>query len=88
MPEADVTLVTGKPVGSEPVRKGSVALKLQELSLEQYEHELIGEQGYDSIETLKMLSPDELTQLADDCKMKPGHKKKFLAAFTKTKPAI
>ena len=80
MSETDVTLVMGKPVTT---RKNSVALKLQELNLNQYEQELIDEQGYDSIDTLKELSPDELTQLADDCKMKPGHKKKFLGAFSK-----
>ena len=83
MSETDVTLVMGKPVGSGTTRKNSVALKLQELNLNQYEQELIDEQGYDSIDTLKELSPDELTQLADDCKMKPGHKKKFLGAFSK-----
>jgi len=97
MSETDVTLVLGKPVGSEPVSKDSVSVKLQELNLKQYEQELIDEQGYDSVETLNEMSPDELSQLADDCKMKPGHKKKFLAAFaekaetkpaTETKPAI
>ena len=87
MSETDVTLVMGKPVGSEPVRNDSVSVKLQELNLKQYEQELIDEQGYDSVETLNEMSPDELTQLADDCKMKPGHKKKFLAAFAKTAEA-
>ena len=94
MSETDVTLVMGKPVAGSD--KDSVAVKLQELNLKMYEQELIDEQGYDSVETLKMLSPDELTQLADDCKMKPGHKRKFIAAFaekaetkaaTETKPA-
>jgi len=79
MSETDVTLVMGKPVAGSD--KDSVSVKLQELNLKMYEQELIDQQGYDSVETLKMLSPDELTQLADDCKMKPGHKKKFLAAF-------
>ena len=84
MSKTDVTLVMGKPVGSaEALRKGSVAVKLRELNLEQYEQELIDGQGYDSLETLNEMSPNELTQVADDCKMKPGHKKKFLAAFDK-----
>ena len=87
MSETDVTLVLGKPVESEPVSKDSVSVKLQELNLKQYEQELIDEQGYDSVETLNEMSPDELSQLADDCKMKPGHKKKFLSAFAKTAEA-
>eukprot|EP00964_Phaeocystis_antarctica_P148069 scaffold114808_cov67-Phaeocystis_antarctica.AAC.4 len=88
MSETDVTLVMGKPVGSGTTRKNSVALKLQELNLDQYEQELIDEQGYDSVDTLKELSPDELTQLADDCKMKPGHKKKLHAARRKSDTAL
>jgi hypothetical protein len=58
MSETDATLVMGKPVGSD---KDSVAVKLQELNLKMYEQELIDDQGYDSVETLKTLSPDELT---------------------------
>lgn len=92
---ADVTLVMGKAIETD---MAAMAMKLRELNLEQYEQALIEEQGYDSIETLNEMSAEELNQLADDCKMKPGHKKKFIAAFSnrtvanspvapKTKPA-
>ena len=76
---ADVTLVMGKAIETN---MAAMAMKLRELNLEQYEQALIDEQGYDSIETLNEMSAEELNQLADDCKMKPGHKKKFCTAFS------
>lgn len=64
--------------------KGPVALKLQELSLEQYASAIVDDQGYDTMETLQSMSAEELSELADEVKMKPGHKKKFLSTFGTT----
>ena len=60
---------------------GPVALKLQEFGLEQYASAIVDDQGYDSIETLQGLSAEELAKLADEIKMKPGHKKSSSAAL-------
>ena len=84
MSATDVSLALGVPVEADPeksMRRGSVNRKLKELKLDQYVDELIDEQGYDTLDTLRAMSPEELTQVADDCKMKPGHKKKFISAF-------
>ena len=58
-----------------------VALKLQELGLEQYASAIVDDQGYNMVETLQSLSAEELGELADDVKMKPGHKRTFLSGF-------
>ena len=58
-----------------------VALKLQELGLEQYASAIVDDQGYNMVETLQSLSAEELGELADDVKMKPGHNRTFLSGF-------
>lgn len=62
-----------------------VASKLAEISLQLYEEQIVTEQGYDDLEVLQSMSETELAELADEVKMKPGHKKKFLAAFNVVK---
>ena len=80
-----VVVVSGEPakgtVVTTHMRKSSVSAKLEMLNLEQYETELIVEQGYDDLSMLQDLTVEELEQVADDVKMKPGHKKKFVASF-------
>lgn len=83
-------LVTEPPATAPPAatktttaaeEKPTVALKLEQLNLAQYAPAIIDDQGYDDLDTLKGMSTEELGALADDVGMKPGHKKKFTAAF-------
>ena len=59
-------------------KKSPVLLKLEEIGLEQYASALIDEQGYDSMATLESLTKEEAGAIADEVKMKPGHKKRFV----------
>ena len=63
--------------------KKSVSLKLKELGLEQYASALIDDQGYDSMTTLQGLTKEEAGAIADEIKMKPGHKRRFVEGITK-----
>ena len=45
--------------------ESSVALRLQELNLEQYTQALVDDQGYDSVDTLQAMTAEELGELAD-----------------------
>ena len=63
--------------GEAPGKK-SVLLKLEELGLGQYASALIDEQGYDSMATLESLTKEEAGAIADEVKMKAGHKRSFV----------
>ena len=68
----------------EPVvgvaKKNPFSLKLEELGCGQYESAL-ADQGYDSVASLQGLTKEEAGAIADDVKMKPGHKKRFVAGL-------
>ena len=57
--------------------KNPISLKLEELGCGQYEAAL-ADQGYDSLGSLQGLSKEEAGEIADDVKMKPGHKRRFV----------
>ena len=40
------------------------------------------DQGYDSMASFENMTNEEAGALADEVKMKPGHKKAFIRAFT------
>ena len=58
-------------------KKDPFSLKLEELGCGQYEAAL-ADQGYDNLGSLQGLSKEEAGAIADDVKMKPGHKKRFV----------
>jgi len=62
--------------------KKSVSLKLEELGCGQYESAL-ADQGYVSMASLQGLTKEEAGAIADDIKMKPGHKKRFVDGIAK-----
>ena len=57
--------------------KNPISLKLEELGCGQYEAAL-ADQGYDNLGWLQGLSKEEAGEIADDVKMKPGHKRRFV----------
>ena len=63
------------------VGKNPVLVKLEELELEQYAAALMDDQGYDTIASLQGLARAEAGAIADELKMKPGHKKRFVDGF-------
>lgn len=83
MSTKELPVVEGKAVDSllRTTRSKEVADKLIELKLDAYEKEIIDVQGYDSLEAFEGMSKTELEDIAKTCKMKPGHAKKFVAAF-------
>ena len=63
--------------GNKPI---SLTKQLEELGLAQYESAL-ADQGYDHLATLQGLTKEEAGAIADDVKMKPGHKRQFVNTF-------
>ena len=63
------------------VGKNPVLVKLEELELEQYAAALMDDQGYDTMASLQGLARAEAGAIADELKMKPGHKKRFVDGF-------
>ena len=63
--------------GNKPI---SLTKQLEELGLAQYESAL-ADQGYDHLATLQGLTKEEAGEIADDVKMKPGHKRQFVNTF-------
>jgi len=57
-----------------------ISLKLEELGCGQYEAAL-ADQGYDNLGSLQGLSKEEVGAIADEVKMKPGHKRRFVDGF-------
>ena len=68
-------------MGAVPVvgvaKKNPISLKLEELGCGQYESAL-ADQGWDNLAALQGLTKEEAGAIADDVKMKPGHKKRFV----------
>ena len=60
--------------------KNPISLKLEELGCGQYEAAL-ADQGYDDLASLQGLSKEKAGEIADDVKMKPGHKRRFVDGF-------
>ena len=56
------------------------SIKLEEHGLTQYA-DALGEQGYDSMASFNNMTNEEAGALADELKMKPGHKRAFINAF-------
>ena len=73
---ADVQVQITPPPAS-PHGQGPVVTKLKELELEQYASAFF-DQGYDSMASLHGLTKKEAGEIADEIKMKPGHKKRFV----------
>ena len=61
---------------------GEVRQALHSLGLSTYAKALIEDGGYESIDLLRSLEPAQLEAIADDVSMKPGHKLKFVQAFS------
>ena len=76
-------MVKGKAVDAlvRTTRSKEVADKLAELKLSAYEDMIIDEHGYDSLDAFDGMSAQEVEDIAKECKMKPGHAKKFVSAF-------
>ena len=68
-------------MGAGPVvgvaKKNPISLKLEELGCGQYESAL-ADQGWDNLAALQGLTKEEAGEIADDVKMKPGHKRRFV----------
>ena len=69
-----------------PMANNPVSLKLEEIGLEQYASALIDDQGYDSMTTLQGLTKEEAGAIADEIKMKPGHKRRFVEGIANLPP--
>ena len=76
--EADAA---AKKAEADAAAKNPVSIKLKELGLAQYA-DALGEQGYTSMASFKNMTSEEAGALADEVKMKPGHKRSFIRAFT------
>ena len=63
-----------------PVSTVTIEIKLEEYGLTQYA-DALEEQGYDSMPTFEGMTNEEAGALADELKMKPGHKRLFIKAF-------
>ena len=66
---------------ADAAAKNPVSIKLEEHGLAQYA-DALGEQGYDSMVSFNNMTNEEAGALADEVKMKPGHKRLFICAFT------
>jgi len=68
-------------MGAGPVvgvaKKNPISLKLEELGCGQYEAAL-ADQGWDSLASMQGLTKEEAGAIADEVKMKPGHKRRFV----------
>ena len=65
---------------ADAAAKNPVSIKLEEHGLAQYA-DALGEQGYDSMVSFNNMTNEEAGALADELKMKPGHKRAFITAF-------
>ena len=70
-----------KKAEADAAAKNPVSIKLEEHGLAQYA-DALGEQGYDSMASFKNMTDEEAGALADEVKMKAGHKRLFIRAFT------
>ena len=64
------------------VEENEVAKKLSQVSLGMYSDALVHTLGYDMLTDIEDLTPTELDTIADQCGMKPGHKKRFAQTFS------
>ena len=60
----------------------AVKCKLRQLHLEQYASALVNELGYDTIESMEGLSAEVVEAIADRIHVKPGHRQRFMGAFS------
>jgi len=67
---------------SNDVVPNEVQVKLVELKLDMYSNVLVDTQGFDVLSDLTSLTEAELESLANECGMKPAHKKRFVQAFS------
>ena len=82
-PDAAVAtpVAVATPMGAGPVvgvaKKNPISLKLEELGCGQYEAAL-ADQGWDNLASMQGLTKEEAAAIADEVKMKPGHKRRFV----------
>ena len=79
--KAEADAAAKKKAEADAAAKNPVSIKLEELGLTQYA-DALGEQGYTSMASFKNMTSEEAGALADEVKMKPGHKRSFIRAFT------
>ena len=79
--KAEAEAEAKKKAEADAAAKNPVSIKLKELGLAQYA-DALGEQGYDSMASFKDMTEEEAGALADEVKMKAGHKRLFIRAFT------
>ena len=79
---AEADAAAKKKAEADAPAKNPVSIKLlEEHGLTQYA-DALGEQGYTSMASFKNMTSEEAGALADEVKMKPGHKRSFIRAFT------
>merc|ERR1712072_1675864 len=81
---AEAEAAAKKKAEADAAAKNPVSIKLEEHGLTQYA-DALGEQGYNSMASFKNMTDEEAGALADEVKMKPGHKKLFIRAFAAKK---
>merc|ERR1711959_674144 len=79
--KAEAEAAAKKKAEADASAKNPVSIKLEEHGLTQYA-DALAEQGYDSMASFKNMTKEEAGALADEVKMKPGHKRSFIRAFT------
>ena len=79
--KAEADAAAKKKGEADAAAKNPVSIKLEEHGLTQYA-DALGEQGYTSMASFKNMTSEEAGALADEVKMKPGHKRSFIRAFT------
>ena len=79
--KAEADAAAKKKAEADAAAKNPVSIKLEEHGLTQYA-DALGEQDYDSMASFKNMTNEEAGALADEVKMKPGHKRLFIHAFT------
>ena len=79
--KAEADAAAKKKAEADAAAKNPVSIKLEEHGLTQYA-DALGEQGYTSMASFKNMTSEEAGALADEVKMKPGHKRSFIRAFT------
>ena len=79
--KAEAEAAAKKKAEADAAAKNPVSIKLEEHGLTQYA-DALGEQGYTSMASFKNMTSEEAGALADEVKMKPGHKRSFIRAFT------
>ena len=78
--KAEAEAAAKKKAEADAAAKNPVSIKLEEHGLTQYA-DALGEQGYTSMASFQNMTNEEAGALADEVKMKPGHKKAFIVAF-------